>query len=285
MRIVFSDLDGTLLSSTKEVPARTVAALDELARRGIEFVPCSGRPLTGLPAPLLAHPAVHYAVCANGAVVCRLGEVDPTAALGELPPSEVIHREDMEADSVVALYEALADRDVLFDVFGDGNVYEERFRYERMDRFGLDPHFLPQMRRMRKPVDVTIPELLPSLAHIERVSVYWRDPADRERAIEAVGRDPRLAWVSSLPMNVEVSCREASKGAALTWLCAELGIPVAESVAFGDGLNDVSMLEVAGDGVAMADGSEDAKAAADHICEGNDAPGVALYLERLLASA
>nr|WP_240128082.1 MULTISPECIES: HAD hydrolase family protein [unclassified Collinsella] len=58
----------------------TWAMLDELARRGIEFVPCTGRPLSGIFEPMLAHPAVHYAVCANGASVWQLNDDVPTDA-------------------------------------------------------------------------------------------------------------------------------------------------------------------------------------------------------------
>ena len=78
--IVFSDMDGTLLTSDKQVSDATWAMLDELARRGIEFVPCTGRPLSGVFEPILAHPAVHYAVCANGASVWQLDEDTPTDA-------------------------------------------------------------------------------------------------------------------------------------------------------------------------------------------------------------
>ena len=70
--IVFSDMDGTLLTSDKQMSDATWEMLDELARRGVEFVPCTGRPLSGIFEPILAHPAVHYAVCANGASVWQL---------------------------------------------------------------------------------------------------------------------------------------------------------------------------------------------------------------------
>ena len=72
--IVFSDMDGTLLTSDKQMGDATWAMLDELARRSIEFVPCTGRPLSGVFEPILAHPAVHYAVCANGASVWQLDD-------------------------------------------------------------------------------------------------------------------------------------------------------------------------------------------------------------------
>ena len=76
--IVFSDMDGTLLTSDKQMSDATWAMLDELARHGVEFVPCTGRPLSGIFEPILAHPAVHYAVCANGASVWQLDDGTPT---------------------------------------------------------------------------------------------------------------------------------------------------------------------------------------------------------------
>ena len=51
--IVFSDMDGTLLTSDKQMSDATWAMLDELAHRGIEFVPCTGRPLSGIFEPLV----------------------------------------------------------------------------------------------------------------------------------------------------------------------------------------------------------------------------------------
>lgn len=283
MRIVFSDLDGTLLDTKKRVPARTLAVLEKLAARGIEFVPCSGRPASGLPPELVASPAVHFAVCANGATVVRLEKTG--FRLGEVPPSEVLHSELMDHADAVAFYDAMRGRDVIFDVFADNTVYEARSCYERIDEFGLDPNFVPQMKKMRTPVDEPLPDVIGRVKRLERCTVMWKDPADRAHAIAFVERTPSLAWVSSMPTNVEVSSARASKGSGLVWLCSHLGIDVQDSVAFGDSLNDASMLKVAGDGVAMANATADALAVADHTCEDNDAPGVALYLERLLASA
>lgn len=279
MRIVFSDLDGTLLASDKSLHPRTMGVLDELARQGIEFVPCSGRPLAGLPADLLTHPAVNYAVCGNGALVYR---VDKDAKTGEVAGGVPLHVEPMPLESVLALYEVARDREVLFDVFGEGVVYAERFRYDHVHEMGIDPAFVPVLTGSRKLVDVTIPELARGFRQVERVTVFWKHPEDKDAILSAVRSDPALIWVNSLPTNIEISSREATKGSALTWLCAHLGFEAADSVAFGDGNNDAPMLAAAGDGVAMANAVPETKAAADHIAQDNDAPGVALYLEGLL---
>ena len=131
---------------------------------------------------------------------------------------------------------------------------------------------------MRRPCDETVPEICARLAMVERATVMCWHPGDRERVLE-VCAELELAVVSSGWANLEITAPEASKGAALGWLCDHLGIPQEESVAFGDSLNDVSMLEAAGTGVAMSNASEEALAAANAITsEDCNAGGEGLWL-------
>lgn len=278
MRIVISDLDGTLLSSKKQLDPLAAEALDELARRGIEFVPASGRPLAGLPDELLDHPSVHYAVCGNGALIYR---INGRKASGELD-AELLHSEPMSRSSLLALWDLMHERFVLFDVFCDGVAYGERSRYEHVNEFGIDPAFVPTLVRSRTLTELEIPQLIEGFDEVQRLTVFWRDRADRDALVAAVEASPELVWVNSLPTNVEVSSVRATKGLALQFICKRMGVDVSESVAFGDGNNDIPMLEVAGDGVAVANADDEVKAAANHVCGDNDAPGVALYLRELL---
>ena len=92
-------------------------------------------------------------------------------------------------------------------------------------------------------------------------------------------RCPDLAVTSSIPRNVELNSARAQKGLALQGLADLLGIPMAETMAFGDDLNDLSMLRAAGLGVAMGNASAEVKAAADYVTASCDENGVALALE------
>ena len=76
--------------------------------------------------------------------------------------------------------------------------------------------------------------------------------------------------------------KNTSKGSALTWLCAHLGIDQSATVAFGDSSNDVPMLMAAGDGVAVGNAAPEIRAAADHVCASCDDGGPGLYLRALL---
>ena len=90
--------------------------------------------------------------------------------------------------------------------------------------------------------------------------------------------------VRSEPTYLEIMPRGVSKGAALIRLCDLLGIPTSTSAAFGDGMNDLEMIQVAGLGVAMGNAHDDLKRAARILAPSNNADGVAEVLwEHVLA--
>lgn len=78
----------------------------------------------------------------------------------------------------------------------------------------------------------------------------------------------------------EVSDKTVNKGVALEAVCEYFGIPTAQSIAFGDSMNDAEMLRAAGIGVAMGNSSEQVKLLADQVCESCAEDGVAKALTR-----
>lgn len=78
---------------------------------------------------------------------------------------------------------------------------------------------------------------------------------------------PELTVVRSARNYVEVLPPGASKGEGLSWLCEYLGIPLSRTVAVGDQESDISMVERAGLGVAMAEGADKLKMRADLVIE------------------
>ena len=80
----------------------------------------------------------------------------------------------------------------------------------------------------------------------------------------------------------EVTPEGADKGAALSRLCAQLEIVPEEVIAFGDNLNDLTMLEWAGRGIAMGNALDEVKEIADEVTSTNVEFGVARILEELV---
>lgn len=277
--IVFSDMDGTFLTSDKDVSPASTAALDALAERGIGFVPCTGRALTGVPPQLLAHPAVRFAVTSNGASVVELDPDDPSP-----DAARTLRTVPLARESALAVWRIAREHDVTFDVFADGHSYLRRDLYDRMAEFVSEPGTLASMRGNRTPVDAEPEQTIASVGTLERLAMYWRDRRDREEILRALADVPGIAVTSSHPKNIEVMDESASKGASLAWLCGHLGIDPAEAVAFGDNFNDIEMLETAGTGIAVANAEPEVLAHADRQTAGNDEDGVARAIMELLGA-
>lgn len=271
IRLVLSDLDDSFLARDKSLPPCNLAALDELDRHGIVFVPCTGRPVAGIPDVLMHHPATRYAVGSNGGVVI------------DAKTGQVLHRSTMPIDVVVSVYQRVRDLNVTFDVFVPGHVLAEQARYDAMETFGIDRANLDTIRSLREPSEVPMPDQLVPFDGAEKVTMYWGDVASRDAVAVILAAFPEIEMTTSHPRNFEFMARGTSKGSALRWICADLGCDVRLAIAFGDSANDIEMLRTAGDGVAVANAGEDVKAAADHVCGSCDDGGPGRYLMEVLS--
>ena len=278
--IFFSDMDGTFLTTKKTVSETSRRALDAIAEAGLEFVPCTGRALTGIPSDVLEHPAVHYAVSSNGAAVYRLGP-----AGSRLEGAERIRLVPLSREAAHAVWGIARTHDVTFDIFADNRSFLRRDLYDRLEDFVDDPHTRASMRAGRTPVDEEPDETIERGRDLERLAMYWHDPDDRDQIVEAVGAIEGVALTRSYPMNIEVMDESASKGTSLSWLCEHLDIPTAEAVAVGAHVHAIAMRRTAGTGVAMENAEPETKAAADRVCATNDGDGVALTILELLPRA
>lgn len=83
------------------------------------------------------------------------------------------------------------------------------------------------------------------------------------------------------PENGEAMCKSVSKGEGLRFAAVTMGVPLADTVAIGDSDNDLTMIEAAGIGIAMGNGEQCAKDAADWVTDAVDASGLARAFERL----
>ncbi len=95
--------------------------------------------------------------------------------------------------------------------------------------------------------------------------------------------DGRLFISKSLPYFLEFASPEVTKGTGLAFVAAHLGFPAERTVAFGDGENDVELLEWAGYGVAVANAHPRLLELADHVCPPVEEEGVAQVLEAYVA--
>ena len=107
-------------------------------------------------------------------------------------------------------------------------------------------------------------------------------PAEADRIREEVTASfPSIKTTASTWNNLEFNIASANKGNSLRRFAEHLGFTLENCIAFGDGLNDLSMIEAAGTGVAMANAHPQVLAAADLVTATNDEDGVARTLREL----
>ena len=272
LRAVFVDLDDTFLAPDKSIPSENLQLMDELAERGIELVPCSGRHVDGVPEAMRTHACVRHVIASNGGIVF------------DRQAGENVHVVAIADETVAATYERLRELPIIFDVFADGKAYSERARSQLFDRIDVPEGLRTYLKQGRTFVDGTIPQLLPHIGPATKLSLFFVDEAGASAIDRAVTAAGSLYYVQTSNACYEVMDRQATKGSALTWLAAHMGWGIEQTVAFGDHNNDVTMLEAAGDGVAMENGEPQVKAIADHIAPVAASGGVARYLhERWLS--
>lgn len=116
---------------------------------------------------------------------------------------------------------------------------------------------------------------------VQKLQAYFPDLELRPKVMEQCKLVfPDLVQAISMPANLEFNAPDATKGNGLRTLCRCLGIDPREAAAFGDGTNDLSLLQEAGIGVAMANGAPETLAAADLTAPSNEEDGVAQILSR-----
>jgi len=260
IRLVASDLDGTLLRLDETVSERTRDAVAAARRAGLTLVLVTGRPPRSL-APIAARIGLGgIVICANGAVVWDL---DAATMLDTSP---------LAAELAVGLVRGLrrAIPGALFAVelergFGREAGWTDGTLPPAPD--GLEGDALEL-------VTGPVVKLLlrhPTMPHAEVA----------RRAREAVGEEAVVTWAGT--QIVEISAAGVTKAWALGRLCDRLGVHREEVVAIGDMENDLAMLAWAGHAVAVANAQQNVLDAADEATAANVDDGVAMVLERLVA--
>ena len=262
LRLVATDLDGTIVRTDGTVSDRTRAAFAAAERAGVGVVLVTGRPPRWM--RTMAQDTGHrgLAILSNGAIVYDLHEerivdehpLDPAAA------AEVVTALRREIPGLV-------------------------FAVERGGRFGHEPAWIP---RYAPPDDVLVGDVDELLAEpmVKLLARHDELSGDemvlRARAVVGEAATVTHSGVGSIGM-LEISGPGVTKASALARLASDLGTGPSGTVAFGDMPNDLPMLAWAGHSVAVANAHPEVRALADEVTASNDEDGVAQVVERLLA--
>jgi Cof subfamily protein (haloacid dehalogenase superfamily) len=265
VRLIATDLDGTLLRSDRTVSQRTRETIATAQAAGVTFVIATARhPLT---ARLFAQQAgiTGLAICANGALVY------------DLASDEVVARSNLPAATALAVINGMrsAVPDVCFALLQGMNFACEPgyVALASNEEHGRDLALVVQGDASTL-LDVPLTKLI--IRHPELSPPYLF------AKLQSLGLNEFEASLSGAPF-VDVVATGVSKAAALATICADLGIDACNVVAFGDAPNDLAMLRWAGRPIAVANAYPEVLTEVSQRTASNDDDGVARAIEQLLA--
>ncbi|MCI1858933.1 MAG: Cof-type HAD-IIB family hydrolase [Sporolactobacillus sp.] len=268
IRLVFSDIDGTLLNSRHKVSGRTAEAIKELTKKNIPVILVSARMPSGI-LPLQRSLGI------NAPIVCYGGALILDA------PDRVGRRAVL--------------RDITIPVLTVRPLHQwvrEQFPSVCFCTYVFDNWLVPSLDdswvRQEQAISQTSPLLFQfdNLADIAFEPVHkvlcMGNPDSIAKLEEALKqRNLDVALYQSKPTYLEITAKSAGKSSAVVMLTKYYGLSREETLAFGDQFNDVGMLRAAGTGIAMGNAPDEVQRAADRITLSNNEDGLRKALETL----
>ena len=261
IRLVISDVDGTLVNHDKQLEPGTADAVRRLRAAGVPFTLISARPPSGV-LPLLATLGVEGPVGAfNGGTIFK-------------PDGSTVERHVVDPAVVEGVIGLVKDEPVSVWVFAGGVWHADS---------ADNPH-VPRERLSAFQEPTITTDFSPLYADTDKLTIVSDDPALLGRLTdEAQARYGAQATVGrSQTYYLDVTDRAANKGDGVTALAAAHGVDLRQVAVFGDMNNDLPMFDRAGVSVAMGQAPAEVKARADEVSTSNDDDGVANAIDRFI---
>ena len=271
-RMLFLDLDGTLLNDAKQISDKNRAALELALERGHGVIITTGRPLKSAMDQAkvmgLDRPGC-YLVAYNGAVIY------------DWTTQKQIFCRSLPYSAVHQIFDLTRERNEHIQTYDTWEVLvEKRCDNDTVRRYcgliGMDFKVIDDVRKdlQEEPVKCLI------------INYHEQSGLHKIRQWICEHMHGEVDCFFSCQQYLEVVPKGMSKGEAVKMLCQLMGVEIADAVAVGDAANDISMIEAAGVGVAMANATPEVKAIADFITEkDNNHDGFSEVVERFFTEA
>ena len=262
-KIFFFDLDGTLLTSSKQITEGTMDALRKFTDAGNYFCINTGRQIDSAK-------AVYEGLSLDfkGSFLCGSNGTE----IYSVDEGRDVYRTGVPLELVPKILELAKEYDVHCHTYNEDHILSP-----------FDGECLAYYRRVIKTPVIVTDDVLP----------YLKEPPSKMIAIELHDHDKQecfrvalqelvgdtITLLYSNPYYMEIFPSEAGKGSAVKRLAGILGVDIKDTYAAGDEQNDISMIEAAGCGIAMINGTDIVKKSADVVTTyDNDHDGLVEFI-------
>ena len=284
IKVIASDLDGTLLNENHALNERTIEAIHKAQEKGIRFMIATGRSFQQAMTVFEGVDVVCDYIVSSG------GEV-------RNPKKEILFSNYMDINECKKVYEVLSQYELVFLFnsneldYGIGNT--EEMEEKMLEQFHIFHQTIPKEEIKEIPLfkqmlekTVAVPDfqtLCDLNPQIVKMSAFSENVDMLKEIKQKLQSNSNLAVVSSFPNNLEITDITAQKGPVLRKYIESLGYSMDEVMVFGDSLNDYSMLSMDfGATVAMENADSKLKRVAKYTTKSNVNDGVAYAIEKLL---
>lgn len=266
--IIALDLDGTLTNSEKIITPRTFDALMKAQCEGVRLVLASGRPTFGIAAlanQLQLADYGGYVLSYNGGRI--IDWCEKTVIFSQVVDQKLVP--------------------ILYDFAEKAQLPIVTYLPEAILASKNEGEYLAEEARINGMPIVVAQNFVEEAMQIEGGSTKFLIPGEPELLIQLESEmkaalSAQMEVFRSAPFFLELPPKGIDKAQSLQRLLTHLGLERESLMAFGDGFNDLSMIQFAGQGVAMANAVEEVKSIADFVTTSNEEDGIAHALEQLL---
>ncbi len=270
IKMIFFDLDGTLLSRNQQMSEATIKALEEVRGRGIKITLCTGR----MPAMLKVFVSqlkldIPYAAC-NGSII-----IDPLT-------DNIIYKCPIEKKLAIDFINYCYENNLDFTALALEKCYFLKEK-ERIKRFRGYNALAESLGQPLFNYEIINDNPLPNFENIDvfKIAISEEMPGENNKAIEYLKTLGNVSYSYSGLGLLEAYSPKISKGTGVTQIAKQFGLEPSQVCVFGDYENDLSMFNVARISVAMGNSIEEVKKASTFITLPNYEDGVAYAVNKL----
>lgn len=269
-KLVAIDLDGTLLDTDKEISEVNKRAIALAIERGTKIVICSGRVYSGARLYAKQVGSKDPIIACNGAVI------------SENLNGKVLYSNPLATEDCLRIIDIYHKHEVYYHVYAGDTMLTEKLDFTSLKYYKKNSNLPPEDK-----VDIEVVEnMADKIRSLENKVLKFVTVSNDLCLLKLIRNEieqiSSIDVMSSYYNNIEVMNKGVSKGAALKRLSEQLNISPEEMIAIGDNENDISMLRYAGLGIAMENGEDIAKEAAQYVTADNNHDGVARAIEMFI---
>lgn len=271
IKCIALDLDRTTLNAGGHLSAGNRAALEAAIANGIHVCIASGRAFDTLPKDVLDIKGIEYAITSNGAAVYKIQN------------KECLRSFVLTEESVCQCIALSEHEPVTYEAFVKGKAYAAREYIENPEKFGATSQAVAYVQNTRIFTDDIKKFMYEHIDCLDSIDIVVKSEAIKENIMARLKEQVSDIYItSSVEQLIEISYKDAGKRSGVQFIAEHLGLQREEIAAFGDGDNDVDMLEYAGVGIAVENASQRVRQAADYVTLHHDADGVAYACKEIL---